>query len=133
MSAKPRSFAASASVTLMLALVAAPAFAGDPVQQSFVRMLAPREPIVVPAAAAPAPADPLIAALVVPLRDGVWPVRRVDPVAESFARLFNHESSWATPSAPAGDADPLIAAVVQPLLRSSQITVAARHAPRSAH
>ena len=47
-----------------------------------------------------------------------------DSLAESFARMFAHQPNRATPPAPAGPADPLVAAIVLPLLQSQQISVA---------
>jgi hypothetical protein len=79
------------------------------------------------------PADPLIAALVVPVREGTTSIRTnrpSDPVLESFARMLAHEPNWATPALPQGaGADPLIAAVVWPLLRSKHYTVAGVASP----
>lgn len=118
----------SAAVTAaVLTLVTSPARAGDEVAASFERMLAPHTGVAAPSIAAPGPVDPLLAALVVPLRDGVWPATPVDPVLASFMRLFSHEPNRVAPAAPAGEpADPLIAAVVQPLLQGQQIAVAGR-------
>ena len=117
---------ASTTVSLALALASAPSLAGDPVRESFDRMLTPHAANAAPHVAATGTADPLIAALVVPLRDGVWPSAHIDPVAESFARMLNHEPSRLAPPIPAGSGvDPLIAAMVWPLLREQQMTVAA--------
>lgn len=130
---KRPSFIAFTTIAFALALASGPSLAGDPVSESFGRMLTPHAATASHANVAPGPADPLIAAVVMPLRDGVWPAVRVDPVAESFARLLNHEPNCAAPPVPAGSAvDPLIAAVVRPLLQSNQITVAAlaRHDSR---
>lgn len=108
-------------LALAIALASGPALAADEVRASFDRMLA-HEPT---SASAPAalgqPADPLVAALVVPLRDGVQPARAfvpADPVFDSFARMFSHQPNRASPALPAGTGpDPLIAVVVRPLLR----------------
>lgn len=63
-----------------------------------------------------------------PQRDGATPARTsrpADPVLDSFARMLAHEPSWNTPSLPEGaSTDPLIAAVVWPLLRSKLYTLA---------
>lgn len=112
-------------IAAVLPLLGAPAHAGDEIQQSFDRMLAPREGRAARAVAPSGPADPLIAAVVVPLRDGVWPAMPADPALASFARLFRHEPNHVAPTVPAGEpADPLIAAVVRPLLQGQQIAVA---------
>lgn len=118
---------AAAVTAAVLTLVTSPARAGDEVAASFERMLAPHEGVAARAAVAPGPADPLLAAVVVPLRDGVWPAAPVDPVLASFTRLLSHAPNRVAPAVPAGEpADPLIAAVVQPLLRGQQIAVAGR-------
>jgi hypothetical protein len=105
----------------------------DSLRASFERML-DHEPAAMSAAATPgAPADPLIAAMVLPLRDGVWPVPAVasDPVAQSFARMLAHGPSRHSPARPAAEgADPLIAAVVLPLLRQNYSAVAGLTPPR---
>lgn len=115
-------------VALALAFASSSGIAADPMQASFDRMLAHVPMATGVADAASGPADPLVAALVVPLRDGTWPARPAiltDPVAESFSRMFTHEPSWTTPALPEDSgSDPLIASVVWPLLRSSQHTVA---------
>lgn len=109
-------------LAVALAFAASPGFAADPLRDGFDRMLAPR-PAAAHAPAVPqGPADPLTAALVAPLRDGVTrapAARPNDPVAESFARMLSHEPHWAAPALPAGTGtDPLIAAVARPLLRA---------------
>jgi hypothetical protein len=115
----------STSVALTLLLAAAPGFAADGVRAGFERMLAREPAAAVHPAAAQELADPLIAAVVVPLRDGWWPERRVDAVVESFARMLNHEPNWITPPLPAdAGTDPLITAMVWPLLRANHIAVA---------
>jgi len=128
-----RQFSAwSTSVALALVLAAAPGFAADLARASFDRMLSHQSAPAARPAIVREPADPLIAALVVPLRDGTWPERTSDAVAESFARMLNHEPSRIASPLPAqAGTDPLIAAVVWPLLRTSQITVAG-HAMRPA-
>lgn len=99
----------------------------DPLRAGFDRLLAGEPVAARPAAIPAAPADPLVGAIVLPLRDGVWPARAAagDAVAESFARMLQHEPSRHLPLRPdAAAADPLIAAVVWPLLRSNACTVA---------
>lgn len=112
---------------------AASSVIADPLHASFERMLAVEPASARPPAVPIGPADPLIAALVVPLRDGASPVatnRPSDPVLESFTRMLAHEPNWATPALPqAAGADPLIAAVVWPLLRSKHITIASAATP----
>jgi hypothetical protein len=123
----PQSSAWSTSVALALVLAAAPGFAADAVHASFARMLAHEPAAAVHPAAVQEPADPPIAAVVVPLRDGSWPERRADAVLESFARMLNHEPSWVTPQRPAdAGADPLVAAMVWPLQRANQFNVASQ-------
>jgi len=132
MFATRQSFPWSTSVALALVLSHAPGFAADPARASFDRMLSHQPAPAVRPAIVREPADPLIAALVVPLRDGAWPERTSDAVAESFARMLDHEPSRIAPPLPAdAGTDPLIAAVVWPLLRTHQITVAG-HALRPA-
>jgi hypothetical protein len=128
MSATPQSSLKIGCVVVALALASSSGLAADPVRASFDRMLA-HEPM--PAggpAATRGPADPLIAALVVPLRDGEHPsppAAPTDSVTESFARMFNHEPNRTPPAPPeSAGADPLIAAVVWPLLRSHSFLVA---------
>jgi hypothetical protein len=114
-------------VAAALLLASSPGMAFDSLRAGFDRLLAD-EPAPVSAAATPAgPADPLLAAMVLPLRDGVRPAQAVagDPVTESFARMLRHEPSRHSPPLPGDDvADPLIAAVVLPLLRANHYTVA---------
>ncbi|MCG3188449.1 MAG: hypothetical protein LKCHEGNO_00439 [Burkholderiaceae bacterium] len=117
-----------------LACAASPGFAADPLRDSFDRMLAPRFAAAHAPAVPQGPADPLTAALVVPLRDGATRAAAShpsDPVAESFARMLSHEPHWAAPALPAGTGtDPLIAAVARPLLRATYGTVNAPLARR---
>ena len=128
MSATPQSSLKIGCVVVALALASSSGLAADPVCASFDRMLA-HEPM--PAggpAATRGPADPLIAALVLPLRDGAHPSRPVvpsDAVVESFTRMFNHEPNRTPPALPeSAGADPLIAAIVRPLLQSHSYLVA---------
>lgn len=121
-----------AALALVIAGAGGASCAADPVRASFDRLLAHEATPTAPAPAAREEHDPLTAALVVPLRDGLQPPARVtitanaaDPVVQSFARLFDHEPSRFTPTRPEGaDADPLIAAIVWPLMRTGQVTVA---------
>ncbi|HEX6016924.1 MAG TPA: hypothetical protein VFZ28_02385 [Burkholderiaceae bacterium] len=117
-----------------LALAAAPGFAADPLHDSFHRLLAARPAAAHTPAVPLGPADPLTAALVVPLRAGTPRAPAgpsSDAVTESFARMLSHEPNWATPALPAGaGTDPLIATVVRPLLRAPHGTVSASLARR---
>lgn len=139
MSASLQSWGRMGFAVLALALTSLHGQADDEVRRSFDRMLArdaaaAATTAVVSAEAPPAdPADPLVAALVQPLRDGVWPearpamaaARLADPVVAGFARMLSHEPSTHTPPLPADvGTDPLIAAVVLPLLRERAVTVA---------
>ena len=123
-------------VALALAFANSSGAAEDPVRVSFDRMLTHAPAPASAPAGASAAADPLVAALVVPVRDGTrpaGPASATDPVAESFARMFAHEPSRHTPALPeSASVDPLIAAVVWPLLRSNQYTVAGG-APAARH
>jgi hypothetical protein len=116
---------------LMLASSQGQAF--DSLRASFDLML-DHEPAAMPAAATHGgSADPLLAAMVLPLRDGLPPTRALasDPVAESFARMMQHEPNRHVPPLPRGEgADPLIAAIVLPLVRSNYYAVAGVTAPR---
>jgi hypothetical protein len=116
------------SVALALAFASSSGMTADPVRASFERMLA-HEPMLTRAPAETrGPVDPLIAALVVPLRDGTRfasPTVATDPVAESYARMFNHEPNRIAPVLPASaGTDPLIAAIVWPLQRTNSYVVA---------
>ncbi len=132
MSTKIRSLLETGCAAVALAFAASSVIA-DPLHAGFERMLAV-EPASAGAPAVPiGPADPLIAALVVPVREGTTSIRMSrpsDPVLESFARMLAHEPNWAPPALPQGaGADPLIAAVVWPLLRSKHYTVAGAASP----
>jgi len=120
-------------VAAALLAASSPGLAFDPLHASFERVLA-AEPAAVQAIVLPGgPTDPLMAALVLPLRDGVWPAQAVtgDPVADSFARMLQHQPSRHVPPLPGEEvADPLIAAVVLPLLRANHYTVASATPPR---
>jgi hypothetical protein len=107
-----------AAVAFVLIAGAANCAASEGVLESFERMLTHEPGRGVPLASAQVTADPLVEAMVVPLRDGIRPAppRAADPVAESFARMLAHVPSTHVPPVPAGiGADPLIAAVVEPL------------------
>ncbi len=114
-------------VAIALGFATRSGIAADSVRAAFARMLA-REPMEARAQAVEAhPADPLTA-VVVPLRDGFPPARPNDttnPAAESFTRMFNHQRTRAAPALlESAGSEPLIAAVVRPLLRTHQHTVA---------
>lgn len=108
---------AFAAVALVLLLGTVNCLASDNASESFDRMLAhqPGRGTKVPVAGVDA--DPLIEAIVIPLREGVQrPVATAVPVAESFARMLAHAPSPIAPSVPANlGPDPLIAAMVEPL------------------
>lgn len=104
---------------IALSLVAAAGHA-DPVMDSFDRMLshaATSTPIARPAE----PADPLVAALVEPLRDGrstamaQVPGSADDPVRLSFVRMLTYTATPMPIARPAEPADPLVAALIEPL------------------
>jgi hypothetical protein len=90
--------------------------AADAAADSFERMLAHQPGRGVPAAQR-AEVDPLLQAIVIPLREGApRSMARPDAVADSFARMFAHEPNRVAPAVPAGlGGDPLIAAMVEPL------------------
>lgn len=105
------------AATLALLLGSAGALAHDGVAASFERMLTDDRSGVAAVSAPPADGDPLVEAMVVPLRDGV-PRRhaQADPVLESFQRMLTHTPNWTAPLAPSGfGPDPLAAALVEPL------------------
>lgn len=122
-----------AAVAAALAAASSPGMAFDPLRASVERMLAD-EPVAARPVAVPAgPADPLLAAIVRPLRDGARPAGAevADPVAASFARMLRHEPSRHVPPLPQdAGVDPLIAVVVLPLLRAHPILVAGATAQR---
>ncbi len=115
-------------VALALGLASTSGIAADLVRASFDRMLALAPMGDRTQAVAVHPADPPLAAEVVPLREGFPPARPIDspePLAESFTRMFNHQPTWTDPALPeSASSDPLIAAVVRPLLRTHQHPVA---------
>jgi hypothetical protein len=91
----------------------------DPVADSVQRMLdhsATRAPVARPAE----PADPLLAALIQPLRDGGGSAGARsaavgdDPVRASFDRMLQHAPTALAARVPAGT-DPLVAALIEPL------------------
>ncbi len=93
------------SVALALACGCGLAVAADPVREPFDRMLS-HEPV---------------------------PLAAPDPVAASFARMLAHQPGPAASAVPAdAGTDPLIAAVVLPLLRANQFP-AAGVAPLARH
>ena len=107
------------AVALALAAGTANCYASDAIEGSFQRMLS-HEPASAAVAALAAPADPLIEAMVVPLRDGFrTPLYAVDPVAGGFARMLAHTPNPVSPPVPAGaGVDPLVAAMIEPMRRS---------------
>lgn len=126
------------AVALAVAGTGSASFAADPIRESFDRMLAHQATPTSLAAAPRADVDPLIAAVVVPLRDGAVapnPVRvslagnGKDPVVDAFVRMLSHEPGRFAPARPeVADADPLIAAVVLPLIRTRHVVIAANAA-----
>ena len=95
------------------------ALAADGVAESFERMLAHQPGHGITATAADRDADPLVQAMVVPLRDGQPRIlAKTDPVAESFARMLAHQPGTVVLTASSDrDHDPLVAAMVEPLRR----------------
>ena len=91
--------------------------ADDSLTQSFDRMLNHTPAASAVASPAGQAADPLIAAMVVPLRDGVAAPRpQHDAVLAGFTRMLQHTPSTHTPAVPASTGvDPLQLAVVEPL------------------
>ncbi|MBK6294679.1 MAG: hypothetical protein IPF55_10605 [Rhodoferax sp.] len=94
--------------------------ATDPVALSFERMLNHTPATSAPAVPANFGTDPLIAAMVVPLRNGTPhtapQVAKVDLTIGGFDRMLAHTPTTATPAVPANfGTDPLIAAMVEPL------------------
>lgn len=112
----PKSSLAAGAFALLLGT--ANCLAADGVAESFDRMLAHEPGRVTTATAADGNVDPLMKAMVSPLREGVQSAAApmADPVAESFARMLAHApSALASPASPNGGADPLISAMVEPL------------------
>ena len=105
------------AIALALLCSSTNALAGDPVVESFDRMLSHRPNEVMPTRPLPSAADPLVDAIVVPLRDGVVrPIVPADPVAESFRRMLTHTPNHVAPPVPNDlGSDPLLAALVEPL------------------
>lgn len=120
---------------LTLALAAGSCFAQDNAAASFERMLSHQPSTHRPVTAAQRDADPLVAAIVVPLRDGAQrtPVfADADPLARSFARMLSHQPSTHQPvTAAQREIDPLVAVLVEPL-RVWRSDAAAAAAPRFA-
>ena len=125
----------AAIVTTLLTMGAAQAQASDPVRASFDRMLdhaASTGAIAVPATFS-AGDDPLMAAMVLPLRAGTAPAQPAwasqDAAGASFERMLAHLPATHNPARPAAQADdPLVAALVEPLRESA--AVAGQHRPR---
>lgn len=118
------------AVLFSLPLVAAAAHA-DPATDSFDRMLT--HAAATTAVARPVePVDPLLAALVRPLRDGRRVAARTDddPVLAGFARMLAHAPTPLAAPVPAGT-DPLVAALIEPLRDgpSAPLWLAGRVAP----
>ncbi len=117
---------------MFAALLALPvlASAGDPATDSFHRMLSHRPDGAAPVSPGSPVADPLTLAIRAAIeRDGgTLPAPRpleADPVMAGFARMLAHAPNGATPPLPANaGTDPLVAAVVLPLLRSGHIQFA---------
>jgi hypothetical protein len=112
--------ASSFVVALGLLLGAYDGVAADEVAGSFDRMLAHRPAVSAPITAADREKDPLLQAVVIPLRDGVrYAHAKADPIADSFARMLAHTPNRSMPAVPSNlGADPLIAAIVEPLRES---------------
>ena len=116
----------AAIVTTLLTMGAAQAQASDPARASFDRMLdhvASTGVIAVPATFS-AGDDPLMAAMVLPLRAGTAPAQPAwasqDAAGASFERMLAHLPATHSPARPAAQADdPLVAALVEPLRESA--------------
>jgi hypothetical protein len=130
-----------AAVAIAMLLGTADCLAADSVAESFDRMLTHAPVRGVPLASFRSDVDPLVAALVVPLRDGVQPrgsavgaAAPADPVAQSFERLFAHRPTAMSSSVPARfGADPLHVAMVEPLRDSlARSAATTNHAERVA-
>jgi hypothetical protein len=126
---------AVAGLACAIAGASTASLAADPVRAGFERMLAPQAAPHIGAPATPRePADPLVEAIVAPVREGIGHPAAVraaiagestDAVARSFARMLDHEPARFTPARPdSADADPLIAAIVWPLLRAQHLSFA---------
>lgn len=124
--------AAASALALLLASAGAGA---DALHASFERMLTAAAPSSSSGPVVRTPgveADPLWAAMVLPLRDGLQPgaAPQTDPVMASFTRMFTHEPNRTAPQRPdATDADPLIAAIVRPLHSSSHVVAGSHTGP----
>lgn len=107
-----------AAVSFMLLFGSANCLADD-VAESFSRMLTHQPGHGTLMTDTPSEADPPVAAIVVPLRDGVWPAdAAADPVTQTFKRMLAHTPNSAAPSVPVGlGADPLLEALVEPVRR----------------
>ncbi len=112
--------ASSVVFVLGLLLGACDGVAADEVAGSFDRMLAHQPAVGASIAAADRERDPLLQAVVIPLRDGVQHASaKADPIADSFARMLAHTPNWIMPAVPSSlGPDPLIAAIVEPLRES---------------
>jgi hypothetical protein len=103
----------------LIALSFAAAAQADPVMDSFDRMLTHAAATIATARPSES-ADPLVAAMVEPLRDtrgtAAVPVAAADgdAVRASFERMLQHEPTPLAARAPQGT-DPLVAALIEPL------------------
>ncbi len=122
--------ARGASIALCLAMAAGTCLARDGAAASFERMLSHQPATHQPVTAVQHDADPLVAALVVPLRDGLQRLPMFaanDPLAQSFARLFAHQPNAIAPALPSGSGpDPLVAALIEPLRDGPAAAAASR-------
>jgi hypothetical protein len=119
-----------AVVALALLLGSVNGLAADAVVESFDRLLAHQPGPTKPVITADRDADPLIHAMVIPLRDPVRdsPAALAYPIAESFARMLAHTpGTVAPPLPPHTGPDPLIVAIVEPLRQSLSESAAATH------
>jgi hypothetical protein len=117
------------AVAFALLLGSVNALAADPVSESFDRMLGHEPGPAIPATATDRDADPLIHAMILPLRN---PARSsppaTDPIAESFARMLAYAPSTVAPPVPSSQGpDPLTVAMVEPLRRSLSESAEATH------
>ncbi|HMQ73587.1 MAG TPA: hypothetical protein PKD25_13790 [Rubrivivax sp.] len=119
----------------LIALTFAAAAQADPVMDSFDRMLTHAAATM--AGARPAePADPLVAAMVEPLREARGPAAvhvaaaGGDAIRASFDRMLQHEPTPLAARVPQGT-DPLVAALIEPLRDGSSPSGATLFAQRA--
>lgn len=114
------------TIALIASVCAASAAAADPAAASFTRMFEHQPHHGPTATTVLAERDPLAGAVASSMQRGTAreSVRTAaaDPVADSFARMLGHQPHYgATATAQQADRDPLITAVVLPLLRDQVV------------